>query len=254
MSFLKKKSEKNSSSIKAAWCAAGDVMFGRRKLRKRIEELELALEEAGKDHLTGLPRREREFEVFAKMVREAKRLGEGNCVGVILFDIDFFKRINDKYGHDVGDDVLKHVSGLLNRSVRPSDSFFRHGGEEFLMIMKGFGESEMACAVERLRDLVEKNPFSYLVNPTVSAGAVAYFPYVPNNGDASKGSQSSDEELQKIFEELIKKADILLYKAKDEGRNKVCFYNAREIPCPDRVDNGRKRGPGDSAPTVGSGT
>jgi diguanylate cyclase (GGDEF)-like protein len=128
---------------------------------------------------------------------------------LVLTDIDHFKRINDEYGHPVGDKVLCHVAQLLTGQVRLVDRLARFGGEEFAIIMPETGRQEAMSFVERLRVLLEETPYilpdsSQAINVTISAG-LAMSPHDATNPD-----------------ELIAAADKALYDAKKAGRNRVC--------------------------------
>ncbi|MGL4338334.1 MAG: sensor domain-containing diguanylate cyclase, partial [Turicibacter sp.] len=129
-------------------------------------------------------------------------------MSIIMLDIDYFKNINDTYGHFVGDDVIKQVSTLIQSNVREYDFVGRYGGEEFLIVLL---KTDLQCAkavAERIRKAVEEKNYSATnqINVTVSSGIY----------------QITYEELN--FFEGVKLADIALYKAKQLGRNKVVKY------------------------------
>lgn len=131
-----------------------------------------------------------------------------------LIDVDFFKKINDTYGHDVGDKVLKEVANLMKNTLRREDFIIRYGGEEFLILIKksrNQTNKEVINAVERLRQTIENHRIyisksDYLI-VTISAGI----------------NLSTDK--MKDIDDAIKKADIALYKAKSKGRNRVEIYD-----------------------------
>lgn len=132
------------------------------------------------------------------------------CLAFLIIDIDHFKRFNDKYGHDVGDEVLKWVAKTIKSHLRKIDLFIRYGGEEFIAVLPG-AESEAAMrTAERLRDVVENTklelPDGRSLSVTVSIGG-SIFPLDSRN-------QS----------ELFRHADESLLKAKREGRNRIIFY------------------------------
>jgi diguanylate cyclase (GGDEF)-like protein len=138
-------------------------------------------------------------------VDRARRLGLTFSVGMV--DIDHFKECNDKYGHLVGDAVLKKISERLKNSVREVDMIARYGGEEFCIVLPET-EKELATTVaERLRKSVESKhikAFDEKVKMTVSVGISTF----PQDGENAAT--------------LIDKADTALYKAKRKGRNSVC--------------------------------
>ena len=125
--------------------------------------------------------------------------------GVLFMDLDDFKNINDTYGHDVGDKVLKMVSDTLTSTARPYDLFGRWGGEEFLGIIRNVDLELLVNIGERSRVLIEKSYISVedeFLNVTVSIGAT-----VPQPGDT--------------MDSMLKRADELLYQSKEEGKNRV---------------------------------
>ena len=122
-----------------------------------------------------------------------------------MFDIDFFKQVNDTYGHQCGDYVLKQVSNAALQTFRKTDTVFRYGGEEFVVILTETDIEQAVIPLERFRKTVATLDLSYQgepVNVTVSIGACQL-----------------TEEI-KTKEELIEKADHALYEAKNSGRNK----------------------------------
>ena len=125
----------------------------------------------------------------------------------MMIDIDYFKQVNDTYGHKVGDDVLKQVADALRHSVRKQDVVCRLGGEEFLVICVGVPVLEFYRYAERLREKVASLNFSAISGKkfqlTVSIGASCKTPAV------------------KTSEILLQLADKRLYKAKDSGRNRT---------------------------------
>jgi diguanylate cyclase (GGDEF)-like protein len=120
---------------------------------------------------------------------------------MLLIDIDHFKKINDKYGHDMGDKILKGLADLIKSNIRESDVFCRYGGEEFIVILPGVDVKRGIRIAEKIRKIVEKEKIHGL-HLTVSIGISEY---------------------QNEFESMFKKADENLYIAKKEGRNRVCF-------------------------------
>lgn len=127
---------------------------------------------------------------------------------LIIFDVDFFKKINDQYGHAAGDDVLIEITKILNRSLRNSDIASRHGGDEFSLILPETIKARAVEVAERIRKSVEKTEFKHgnkKIKVTISMGVSAVKP-------------SYNDKKQ-----LYKKADMCLYKAKESGRNRVVF-------------------------------
>jgi diguanylate cyclase (GGDEF)-like protein len=126
---------------------------------------------------------------------------------LLLADLDFFKSINDRYGHDAGDRALKATALALRVTLRQTDIVCRFGGEEFAAILPATGIAEAIRAAERLRQAVDRLPLPFADEPTplsVSVGVSALFPTMDKTGS-----------------QLIKEADQALYRAKDNGRNRV---------------------------------
>lgn len=168
---------------------------------ERLQEL------AAIDSLTGLLNRrfglERLSQEFSRAVRS------GDPLGVVLFDIDHFKVVNDAYGHQAGDKVLKAVAEAVTGVLREGDVLMRYGGEEFMAVLPGAGESDVESLGERIRRVVEactvtQGPMT--VRVTVSLGA-ASFPSVDVTDT----------------DDLIRLADEAMYVAKQAGRNRLEF-------------------------------
>ncbi|MGP1274410.1 MAG: PleD family two-component system response regulator [Caulobacterales bacterium] len=172
------------------------------QLRERLEE---SLEMAVIDPLTGLYNRR----YMGSRLRQAIDAWESSAetVSVILFDIDHFKRINDTWGHQAGDEVLRAFTERMNSQLRALDIAGRHGGEEFMVVLSGASEREAMEAAERVRAAIARTPFRIAsagisVDATTSAGVAEIM-----HGDTP--------------ERLIARADAALYQAKAQGRNQV---------------------------------
>ena len=155
------------------------------------------------DPLTHLYNR-RHFEIeFAREFKRAKRYK--NALSIAVIDIDFFKNINDTYGHLCGDFILKEIAYLLNQNFRQTDEIYRYGGEEFVVVLTETDKENAFIPLERLRLLVENNKFKYqdnLLNVTISIGF------------------SSNTNFE-TFTEMFEDADKALYKSKEQGRNRI---------------------------------
>ncbi len=127
----------------------------------------------------------------------------GKSFGIIMLDIDNFKKINDQYGHGVGDEVLKEIVLVSEKQIRECDILARWGGEEFMILMPEMGKEGAIAAAERLRREIEKFNFSVTGNVTASFGVA-----VPS-------------EKEVILKDLLKRVDDNLYQAKAEGKNRV---------------------------------
>ncbi len=160
------------------------------------------------DGLTGLFNHRHFQETLTAEIERANRTGEH--FAQLLTDIDFFKKVNDNYGHPAGDKILKEVSRIIKDSIRNIDFAARYGGEEFSVILVNADRKEALKISERIRKTVEKTAFDIgggqKINITMSIG-VAAFP-----ADATSK------------ERLVGLADATLYLAKEEGRNRVYLY------------------------------
>ncbi len=141
--------------------------------------------------------------------RELQRgIHEQTPTGLIMLDVDHFKRINDTHGHQAGDEVLRQVPERIRGAVRQLDAVGRYGGEEFLIVLPNCGEADVTAIADRVRLHVGLAPVEYgstLIPVTASLGAT-----VSRDGGH-------------FVEMLIRAADLALYKAKREGRDRVCM-------------------------------
>ena len=152
------------------------------------------------DTLTQLYNRSEYLRVIKRKVKSAKRYGD--TFGLILIDIDFFKSVNDTYGHDVGDLILRKFAQVLLHSVREDDFVARWGGEEFIIITGKIDEKGLKRLLEKLQSKIKAEDFAPLNELTASFGATLY--------------HENDN-----YEDLFKRVDNALYKAKESGRD--CF-------------------------------
>jgi two-component system cell cycle response regulator len=175
----------------------------RRRYAERLKQsLQLSLELAITDQLTGLFNRRYMSRHLSTLLTEGDK-----PVSFLMLDVDFFKQINDTYGHDVGDEVLKEFANRISANVRGIDLACRYGGEEFVVVMPDTDLSFAYLVAERLRQSVADAPFN--VN-----GEAKQLPVTISIGVAA--SQNGDSP-----EVLLKRADQALYRAKREGRNRV---------------------------------
>ena len=156
---------------------------------------------------------------------EVRRVDRYNLpLSIMLFDLDWFKKINDTLGHNTGDKVLQEVAQLLRQNLRTSDPFGRWGGDEFLCLAINSNGDQAVELAERLREALQQHPFSVVKQVTASFGITTY-----QKGDTP--------------ETLIRRADLGLYKAKAGGRNRVeaviagitlpLFEGEKPYPVPD---------------------
>jgi diguanylate cyclase (GGDEF)-like protein len=175
------------------------------RVTQNVEIVELINEirEASiRDYLTGLYNRRYLYEIGNNLHSNAMRDNLAIAVGMV--DIDYFKKINDTYGHDVGDIALKHVANLLTEHVRKTDVVSRCGGEEFCVILTNVDRQRALLVFGKIRKMIEKSEIQAdgkIIKLTISTGVCTI--------------------IQNSLESMIKKADEMLYEAKESGRNRV---------------------------------
>lgn len=156
------------------------------------------------DRMLDIFRKDYVVEKLDEEFRLAKAAGGG--LSILVIDLDKFKTINDTYGHDAGDLVLKDVCAAVKKLIRPTDTFGRFGGEEFVIILPRTSLEQAARFAEVVRQTVERLPISYnstRIPVTVSIGCATVMPSIMEP------------------QELLKLADVMVYKSKSEGRNRV---------------------------------
>ncbi len=166
------------------------------------------------DHLTKLLNRHAAIERISEELIRSSRSDKIYCVA--LCDIDNFKKINDTYGHAVGDEVLRRFASRLKTTLRHYDVLGRFGGEEFLIALQ-LKPDEATASFERLRTIIDSAPIvggSHLIPVTMSCGVCLLWP----------------EEAVPPIDVILQAADTALYKAKDHGRNQVIFTHVPQFP------------------------
>ena len=189
------------------------------ELRERNQQLESMLHHvealAVTDPLTGLFNRRRFADVLKREFAVTKRYK--NTLSCLLIDLDHFKRINDRFGHDAGDQVLKEVARRISEGLREVDVAARFGGEEFAILLPHTSKTDAAVVAARLVAKVRRQEFRFgteLVQVTISIGCA---------GNSDVGSENA--------EDLVKAADLALYEAKNGGRDRfVIFSDGRSLP------------------------
>ena len=162
------------------------------------------------DGLTGMfNRRYFEMRILEEMER-AQRYHHG--LSIIMVDIDNFKKLNDEFGHLLGDEVLRQVGTLFSQQLRKADVACRYGGEEFVVIAPETGGEQAVAMAEKLRRVVETYPFTGVPRPVTISAGIADYPDCGDNRDA-----------------LVRSADAALYAAKQEGRNRVSRSSAENV-------------------------
>ncbi len=169
--------------------------------------METLRESSLRDPMTGLNNRRFLEEYVETLIANVQR--RKTCLAVMMLDLDFFKMVNDTYGHDAGDTVIKALAKVLRQSVRASDLVIRYGGEEFLICLLDTPKEAADQVAEKIRQSVEALEIQagrVVLRKTISIG-VADFP-----GDSD------------TFWQAIKFADVALYQAKEQGRNRVVRF------------------------------
>ena len=186
--------------LKARLLVGKRIIDLQQKLFSANEALQFA---ACHDFLTGLWNRAEILHFLRRELERARR--DRTPVGLILADVDHFKKINDTLGHDSGDAVLKSVSQCLSTSLRPYDGVGRYGGEEFLMIIPG---CDLQTTVRRANQIRE-----------ILAGKEIRLPHGTTRVTISMGVTTAESTTD--IDQLVRRADLALYEAKHRGRNRV---------------------------------
>jgi diguanylate cyclase (GGDEF)-like protein len=172
-------------------------------LYQRVQELAIT------DGLTQISSRRHYLERFNEEIERSKKFKYSFCC--LMIDIDHFKRYNDRYGHLVGDAILKEVSRTIEENIRQIDLSGRYGGEEFSIVLTETGKEQAEFVAGRIRQAIENKyikVYDEKLKVTISIGISVF----PEDG--------------KSIETLIDKADSALYQAKQTGRNRVCIYQS----------------------------
>jgi len=194
------------------------ILKVRLRAGKRIIELQNELIDAREklriqathDSLTQLFNRSELMNMMAREISRARR--DKSSIGIVMIDIDFFKSINDTYGHLVGDEVLIELAEQMRQCTRRYDTIGRYGGEEFIIVLPQCAEPEVHCVAERLRQTVCHQPYETREGPvkvSISLGATWIKP--------------SEQDCNEV--DLIAVADQALYTAKHQGRNQTIIYD-----------------------------
>ncbi|MDR1662015.1 MAG: diguanylate cyclase [Azoarcus sp.] len=174
------------------------------EVRRLMETLR---ESSLRDPMTGLNNRRFLEEYIDTLTANVRR--KQTSIAILMLDLDHFKMVNDTYGHDVGDAVLKALANVIKNMVRASDIVIRYGGEEFMVVLQDISDSDSVVIAEKIRASVEAMRITYndiTLQKTISIG-VANFP--KNSG---------------TFWQAVKFADVALYHAKETGRNRVQHF------------------------------
>lgn len=192
---------------KALFVSIIDISHIKQKESDLLERVSLLTTKTVLDPLTNTWNRLKFNELFALEREKADK--QSLTFSLLFFDLDDFKKINDHYGHNIGDIVLAEMAGLVKSSLRKDDALFRWGGEEFIILASGTEMESAVKVAEKLRAKVEEHVFQVVGRVTLSIGIAEY-----NRGEE--------------IDTLIERADAALYKAKKNGKNRVEVYTGME--------------------------
>lgn len=213
----------NPGEITSRINAAKRVIMLQKELVERVEAIaslnaqlvtmnEQLNDMASTDVLTQLPNRRSVFDrleyMWASWVRHRTPLS------IAMLDIDHFKQVNDTYGHDAGDDVIRHVSSILMNQVREVDAIGRYGGEEFIIGISHQLHDDVVSGLDRLRVDVKSRAAKTKCGDITTSISI--------------GVAEADDSITSL-DGLIKSADIAMYDAKRSGRDRVCFYQKNDL-------------------------
>lgn len=196
--------------LRARVSIANRIIDLERRLRESLERMQKM---ATHDSLTDLYNRRALYDIADNELARARR--ENKPVSLAMIDIDHFKRVNDEYGHNIGDQALRMVARVIADNIRTYDTAGRWGGEEFLLVLPGANKDISMQIAERVRVGVES------ANIQLPGGKQLRL-------QSSIGVSTSLPEELPNFDLLVRQADEALYDAKDEGRNRVCIYQVRK--------------------------
>ncbi len=194
-----------------------DMVHSLRNKQSEIDGIHKQLEESAiTDSLTGLYNRRHLQEIFPKL--RAQALRDWRILSVILCDLDYFKQINDQYGHLAGDQCLIQFAKLLKQQSRSNDFLYRVGGEEFLILSISSEPADSVAIAEKVRLATKESALLFkgrAIPLTVSCGV---------------SFSSADDPEETALPRLLSRADQALYQAKEQGRNQVQVYGEGELP------------------------
>lgn len=193
--------------VKISLETAGDLARTKEQNDSLLELNDRLEEAASTDPLTGLPNRRTFNAYLTNRIAGRLRTPRSTLLGLVMIDVDHFKRVNDRYGHGVGDEVLSEIGSRLLTGTRRGELPARIGGEEFALIMPETTEEELPGATERLRDLIASSPIETSAGPLQITASI---------GASYSAATSIDTE-----GDMLEATDKALYEAKATGRNRV---------------------------------
>lgn len=206
MDTLKSEELKRETSLQESYDALKKrVSVMERDAEKVQDYIEDERKKAREDALTGLPNRAAYNDIMTREIEDWKRYS--NPLSLVICDLDYFKKVNDTYGHLAGDKVLNLIAKILCKGTRTSDFVTRYGGEEFAVILPSTSAKEAKKAMEKIRLSICKSPFNYHGKPIEISMSFGISETI-----------SGDD-----IESLFCRSDAALYRAKAQGRNCVCI-------------------------------
>lgn len=193
----------------ACWVATIFVIGNERLIRELNEKNERLFELSKYDYLTGLYARRFIEEETHRLMARANRYH--HALSVFVFDIDYFKTINNQHGHTIGDQVLREVSKLIKKHIRNADLLSRWGGDEFLVVLPHTNEDQALQLAQKLSDVIGTLQLEHIQQLTISGGVAEYHH-------------------QESFDDWFNRADQALYQAKNRGRNLIyCLSSPQDL-------------------------
>jgi diguanylate cyclase (GGDEF)-like protein len=171
---------------------------------------------ASHDSLTGAMNRSSFMNRASRELKSA--ISQGILCGIIMMDIDFFKKFNDSWGHQAGDEALRHVVSVVSRVLRKNDFMGRYGGEEFAFFFNRADLNTGMAVAERAREILMNNPLNLENGPVTITASFG----------VATADLAVDPDNSRYIDTLIRQADVALYRAKSTGRNRVVCYSASE--------------------------
>jgi len=190
------------------WFHAREITQYQKALKQKNSSLDVL---ASTDYLTGIMNKRIFAEVSKRYFNTAQR--DGTSLTLFLLDLDYFKTINDTYGHDAGDKFLKYFVKTIENTLRASDIFARIGGEEFAILISKMHQNDTLAFAKKLRNTTHSMVMEYQryhIRTTLSIGI-------------SQGNQADSS-----FDDILFRADMALYEAKNEGRNRTSYIHAKD--------------------------
>lgn len=201
----------------------GMVLFIVRRSHEQMETI------AGTDTLTGLLNRQAFEMVFHQAILDSERRGSPLCA--VLFDIDYFKMVNDNYGHLAGDRILQEIATIAKKSVRENDIVARWGGEEFLILLKDCPLQQAIAIAEKLRGTIANHDFALRGGDILLTASLGIAEYARDESSA----------------DFFTRADRALYQAKEKGRNRIAVSQSQAQPqSPSQPQSAAAKNPADT--------